>query len=123
MAARKNQRLNRTLVRNRAEPPIRLSPEWSSRRMAVLDGRQVKCCTYDPGDVWIHEIDNLPPLVRRRLADARYNICPTCTSIEVRNNGPVTIAAYFRVIAAIEDTLDRTELIREMPRIVRPLVF
>jgi hypothetical protein len=88
---------------------IKLNPEWSSKRMALLDGRQVKCCTYDPGDVWIHDLDVLPRLVRRRLADARYNVCPTCLSIDVHNNGPPTLSLFFRVLEAIERTLDQAE--------------
>jgi len=109
MAKRKNRQSERSNVRAPIAPLVRLSPEWSSERMARLDGRQVKCCTYDPGDVWIHEIDNLPPLVRRRLADGRYNVCPTCVSIEACNNGTPTLALYFRVIDEIERVLDRAE--------------
>ncbi len=77
--------------------------------MARLDGRQVKCCTYDPGEVWIHTLDNLPSLVRRHLADARYNICPTCVDIDTRNNGAPTLKLYFAVIEAIERVLDQAE--------------
>jgi hypothetical protein len=77
--------------------------------MAVLDGRQVRCMTFDEGRIWIHEIDNLPPSVRRRLANARFNICPTCVDIETRNNGTPSLGLYFAVIAAIERTLDRAE--------------
>ena len=109
MARRKNRSSKRTPVRAPTAPPIRLNPQWGSRRMARLDGRQVKCCTYDPGEVWIHTLDNLPSLVRRRLADARYNICPTCVDIDTRNNGAPTLTLYFAVIAAIERTLDRAE--------------
>jgi hypothetical protein len=83
-------------VRTPPPPPIKLSPEWGSKRMARLDGRQVKCCTYDPGEVWIHTLDNLPSLVRRRLADARYNICPTCVDIDTRNNGGADAQALLR---------------------------
>jgi hypothetical protein len=55
---------------------------WNSRRMAVLDGRQVRCTTFDEGSVWIHRLDSLPPPVRRRLANSRFNICPTCVYID-----------------------------------------
>jgi len=88
---------------------IRLNPIWGSKRMAALDGRQVRCMTFDEGYVWVHEIDNLPLLVRRRLADACFNICPTCMHIETCNNGTPTLTLYFRVIDAIECTLDRAE--------------
>ena len=109
MVRRKNRSSNRTPVRTPAAPPIKLNPQWGSSRMARLDGRQVKCCTYDPGAVWIHTIDNLPPLVRRRLADARFNICPTCVDIDTRSNGTPSLKLYFAVIDAIERTLDRAE--------------
>ena len=88
---------------------IKLNPEWGSRRMAALDGRQVRCTTFDEGSVWIHGLDELPPSVRRRLADARYNICPTCVNIDVRRNGAPTLKLYFAVIDAIERTLDQAE--------------
>jgi hypothetical protein len=88
---------------------IKLNPIWGSKRMALLDGRQVKCCTYDPGDVWIHDLDKLPPPVRRRLANSRFNICPTCVDIDTRRNGTPRLKLYFAVIDAIECTLDRAE--------------
>jgi len=109
MATRKNRQFKRSNVRATLAPSIKLNPEWGSKRMARLDGRQVKCCTYDPGKVWIHTLDNLPPLVRQRLADARYNICPTCVDIDTRSNGAPTHKLYFAVIAAIEHVLDRAE--------------
>jgi hypothetical protein len=77
--------------------------------MTVLDGRQVRCMTFDEGSVWIHGLDEFPPPVRRRLADARHNICPTCVNIETRRNGAPTLKLYFAVIEAIERTLDRAE--------------
>jgi len=77
--------------------------------MAVLDGRQVRCTTFDEGSVWIHELDELPPSVRRRLANSRFNICPTCVDMDTRRNGRPTIRLYFAVIEAIECTLDRAE--------------
>jgi hypothetical protein len=95
---------------NQIPPPvIKLDPVWSSKRMAVLDGRQVRCMTFDEGYVWVHGLDHLPPLVRRRLTDARFNICPTCIDIETRKNGTPSLSLYFAVIAAIERTLDRAE--------------
>ena len=109
MPERKNRRSKRTLVRAPAAPPIKLNPVWGKKRMAVLDGRQVRCMTFDEGSVWIHALDELPPLVRRRLADARFNICPTCVDIEVRNNGMPTLKLYFTVIEAIERVLDQAE--------------
>ena len=89
--------------------PIKLNPVWSSKRMAVLDGRQVRCTTFDEGAVWIHGLDKLPPPVRRRLANSRFNICPTCVLQDARRNGAPTIKLYFAVIEAIERVLDRAE--------------
>jgi hypothetical protein len=109
MAERKNRQPKRTPVRPQTVPPIKLNPVWGSKRMAVLDGRQVRCMTFDEGSVWIHGLDELPLLVRRRLADARHNICPTCLHIETRNNGTPTYTLYFAVIEAIERTLDQAE--------------
>jgi hypothetical protein len=77
--------------------------------MAMLDGRQVKCTTFDEGSVWIHGLDKLPPPVRRRLANSRFNICPTCVDIDTRQNGRPTIELYFVVIATIERVLDQAE--------------
>src|SRR5215831_2200155 len=88
---------------------IKLNPVWSSKRMAVLDGRQVRCTTFDEGSVWIHGLDKLPPLVRRRLANSRFNICPTCVAMDTRRNGKPTLKLYFAVIAAIECVLDQAE--------------
>jgi hypothetical protein len=119
MAGRKNRRFKRAAVRTRPiptqpvrilnVPPIKLDPLWGSKRMAVLDGRQVRCLTFDEGSVWIHGLDELPLLVRRRLADARHNICPTCVDIETRNSGAPTLNLYFAVIEGIERMLDRAE--------------
>jgi len=92
-----------------ARGAIRLNPIWGSKRMAVLDGRQVRCTTFDEGSVWIHELDNLPPPVRRRLANSRFNICPTCVDIDTRRNGMPNLKLYFAVIDAIERALVRAE--------------
>jgi hypothetical protein len=88
---------------------IKLNPVWGSKRMATLDGRQVRCTTFDEGSVWIHGLDELPPPVRRRLVNSRFNICPTCVDVDTRNNGAPTLKLYFAVIDAIERTLDRAE--------------
>lgn len=111
MTGRKNRRSKRSAVRSPILPPIRLDPLWGSKRMAVLDGRQVCCLTFDEGAKWIHGIDELPLLVRRRLADARHNLCPTCIGIEAHNNanGPPSLKLYFAVIVAIERVLDQAE--------------
>jgi hypothetical protein len=115
MAKGKNRRTKRKppstgkSILPKPPPVIKLEPVWSSKRMAILDGRQVRCMTFDEGYVWVHGLDDLPPLVRRRLADARLNICPTCIDIETRKNGTPNLSLYFAVIDAIERTLDRAE--------------
>jgi hypothetical protein len=88
---------------------IKLNPIWGSKRMAKLDGRQVRCTTFDEGSVWIHGLDELPPPVRRRLANSRFNICPACVDIDTRRNGAPTLARYFAVVEAIERVLDQAE--------------
>ena len=49
------------------------------------------------------------PPVRRRLANSRFNICPTCVAMDTRRNGKPTITLYFAVIEAIERVLDQGE--------------
>jgi hypothetical protein len=108
LRSKKSARQTYATVRT-APAALTLNPQWSSERMARLDGRQVKCTTYDPGEVWIHDLDDLPPPVRRRLASARFNICPTCVDMDVGRNGPRTVERYFAVIAAIERVLEAAE--------------
>ena len=48
-------------------------------------------------------------IMRRRLANSRFNICPTCVDIDTRRNGTPSLKLYFAVIDAIELTLDRAE--------------
>jgi hypothetical protein len=88
---------------------IKLNPIWDSKRMAVLDGRQVRCETFDEGSVWIHGLDELPLPVRRRLANSRFNLCPTCILLATRSNGTRSLKLFHRVIDEIERTLDRAE--------------
>jgi len=88
---------------------IKLNPIWGSKRMATLDGRQVRCTTFDPGDIWIHGLDELPAPVRRRLANSRFNICPVCLDADTRSNGTPSVQLYLAVVAAIERTLDHAE--------------
>src|SRR5262249_56176570 len=77
MARRKNRSSNRTPVRT-STPSIKLNPVWGSRKMTVLDGRQVRCMTFDEGSVWLQGLGEIPLLVRRRVADARETLCLTC---------------------------------------------
>jgi hypothetical protein len=87
--------------------------QWKLSAMeqrASLDGKQVKCLTNDEGHVWMHYFDPLPPAVRRRLAESRFNICPACMHIEAYNvQTKPTVATYFAVIEAIERKLSEGE--------------
>jgi hypothetical protein len=93
--------------RQRNKGPGKWSPtmEQSGR---TLEGRQVLCLTADEGHVWMDSYDQLPPDVRRRLAESRFNICPACMAIEARKVAQrrrPTVSAYLSVIAAIERML------------------
>jgi hypothetical protein len=50
-------------------------------RLTDPDARQVKCLTADAGHVWMPDYDELPPVVRRRLANSPFNICAACMVI------------------------------------------
>lgn len=75
------------------------------------DGKQVRCLTADEGHVWMHYHDRLPSIIRRRLAESPFNICPACASIEpdqvaaARGLRRPTLRVYLDVIKAIEDQL------------------
>jgi hypothetical protein len=79
-------------------------------------GRQVKCLIASGGHLWMRDyFDRLPAVVRRRLAESPFNICPACMSEEaeyvaaVQRTRRPTITVYLDVIAAIERALDRAE--------------
>jgi hypothetical protein len=93
--------------RQRNKEPAKWSPtmEQSGR---TLEGRQVLCLTADEGHVWMHYFDALPPVVRRRMAQSPFNICPACMDIEARKVAArrrPTVNTYLGVIAAIERLL------------------
>lgn len=79
---------------------------------AALEGRQVKCLIASEGHLWMeHYFDRLPPVVRHRLAESRFNICPACMTEEAhkterleRNQRP-SIETYLAVIETIERKL------------------
>ena len=87
----------------------RWGPNMMRRPGSTHEAQQVRCLTGDQGSEWIHGLDELPPPVRRRLAESVYNICPTCVNMEARSNargrGRPTITVYFDVIEAIERKL------------------
>ena len=90
----------------------RWSPNMMRRPGSTHEAQQVRCLTGDQGSEWVHGLDELPPPVRRRLADSVHNICPTCADMEARSEARrrglrrPTISIYFAVIEAIERKLD-----------------
>jgi hypothetical protein len=93
----------------------KISSIWSPTMMrhGTQNAQQVFCTTGDEGSEWIHGLDALPPAVRRRLADAVYNICPTCVAMDARCEAKrrrlrnPTVGIYLDVIAAIEIKLGK----------------
>jgi hypothetical protein len=55
--------------------------EIKSRRE---QGRQIKSLTAHDGWRWMPTFDNLPPVVRRRLARSPFNLCAECMAIAAR---------------------------------------
>jgi hypothetical protein len=87
---------------------------WSSNmeQRADLEGRQVKCLIASKGHLWMRGyFDRLPPAVRHRLAESRFNICAACMDEEAhevaarRKEKKPSIATYFAVIERIEQQL------------------
>jgi len=97
---------------------VKIDPRWGPKMMSrsSQEAQQVRCLTGDQGSEWIHGLDDLPPPVRRRLAESAHNICPTCVDMEAgrnaRGRGRPTIAVYFDVIEAIERRLDEPPMTR-----------
>ena len=89
----------------------KISSAWTPKlaQRTYLEARQVKCLTLDEGHVWMRSYDDLPPPVRRRLAESVHNICPACLRGEasrVARRGRPSVSIYFTVIEAIERKLD-----------------
>jgi len=94
----------------------KIDSRWGANMMrqsgSTQEAQQVRCLTGDQGSEWIDGLDDLPPPVRRRLAESVHNICPTCVAAEAdlealpRGLRRPTIAIYFDVIEAIERRLD-----------------
>jgi hypothetical protein len=92
------------MVRDR-KPKTSIDPKWGKRQAG--EPPQVKCLISDEGHVWISWYDRLPAVVRRRLSNSPYNICPACMHLEAQEvaGGKPTIEVYNRVIEAIEREL------------------
>jgi hypothetical protein len=93
---------------------VKIDPRWSPTMMrgSSQNAQQVFCTTGDQGSEWVSGNDDLPPPVRRRLADSRFNICPTCIGVDAeleaerRGLRRPTVAVYYAVIEAVERRLD-----------------
>jgi hypothetical protein len=79
---------------------------------AGLEGRQVKCLIASEGHLWMRGyFDCLPPVIRHRLAESRFNICPACINEDAhrkasqRNESRPSISTYLTVIDLIERKL------------------
>ena len=83
--------------------------DWSPtmEQRSSLEGRQLKCLTASEGHLWMRGyFDRLPPVVRRRLAESDFNICPACMVIEARKAASKPkVADYFALIDSIEKKL------------------
>jgi hypothetical protein len=81
---------------------------------AKLEGRQVKCLIASEGHLWMQGyFDRLPSVVRRRLAESAFNICPACMDKEAqmaarqRKETKPSVGTYLIVIKTIEQKLKR----------------
>jgi hypothetical protein len=76
------------------------------KRAADQKDRQVKCLIASGGHLWMKDYyDELPPVVRRRLAQSPFNICAACMMIEAQSAGRPTVASYLSLIQEIERKL------------------
>jgi hypothetical protein len=64
---------------------------------------QVKCLIASEGWRWMNHFDKLPPVIRKRLSESAYNICPVCLYQEARKrSGKPSVEIYISTIASIE---------------------
>jgi len=93
---------------------VKRKTDWTPamEQRAGLEGRQVKCLIASGGHLWMRDyFDRFPSVVRRRLAESAFNICPACmdeeahTAARQRKETRPSIGTYLRVIEAIEQKL------------------
>lgn len=79
---------------------------------ATLEGRQVKCLIASRKHLWMRDyFDRFPSVVRRRLAESAFNICPACmdkeahTAARQRKERKPCVGTYLLVIKTIEQKL------------------
>ena len=90
---------------------VKRKSNWTPvmEQRATLEGRQVKCLIASEGHLWMRDyFDRFPSVVRRRLAESCFNICPACMDIEAHKTAShPTVETYFTVIREIEQKLSR----------------
>jgi hypothetical protein len=93
---------------------VKRKADWAPtmEQRADLEARQVKCLIASQGHLWMQGyFDRLPSVVRHRLAESAFNICPACMEKEAhaaarqRKENKPSVGTYFRVIEAIERKL------------------
>jgi hypothetical protein len=79
---------------------------------ATREGQQVKCLFASEGHLWMRGyFDRFPQVVRRRLAESAFNICPACLDKEAhaaahrRKETRPSLGTYLLVIKTIEQKL------------------
>ena len=90
---------------------LKRKAEWTPtmEQRADVKGRQVTCLIASEGHLWMRDyFDRFPSVVRRRLTESAFNICPACMDEEARKAASQrketkpSIATYFDTIEAIE---------------------
>ena len=93
---------------------VKRKANWTPamEQRATLEGRQVKCLIASEGHLWMRDyFDRFPSVVRRRLAECAFNICPACmdkeahTAARQRKERKPSIGTYLLVIKIIEEKL------------------
>jgi hypothetical protein len=93
---------------------VKRKADWTPtmEQRAELEGRQVKCLIASEGHLWMQSyFDRFPSVVRCRLAESTFNICPACMAKEAqmaarrRNETKPSVGTYLLVIKAIEQKL------------------
>jgi hypothetical protein len=93
---------------------VKRKADWTPtmEQRANLEGRQVKCLIASEGHLWMQDyFDRFPSVVRRRLAESAFNICPACMDKEahtaarqLKETKP-SVGTYLLVIKTIEQKL------------------
>jgi hypothetical protein len=93
---------------------VKRKADWTPtmEQRAELEGRQVKCLIASEGHLWMQGyFDRFPSVVRRRLAESTFNICPACMDKEAqmaarrRKETKPSVGTYLLVIKTIEQKL------------------